>query len=164
MLLLWAFIGYGNNVPYGRPDLPDDLVETVIDGRRVAIYDVESSFGFPFQYHLSRTPAKITTSTTQVSNFWLVVNMVLVTLTLISIVLTVQTWFPRFSVRAFLFGVFLVACLLTLGIFVFKSDVFLLQATFVYSLFFSPLISGGFAFKSIANAQNSSGAGLENSP
>ena len=149
LLLFWSFISIGNNIPLGSSHLPNEIIETMPDGRRVAIYDVQSYVGWPFTYEKTFTPAKSNVPKSQYSLIWLFINIVLCASTLIGIVLTTQTWFPQFTLKGFLIAVSLFACILSVGSFAFSTKSRIMEGLFVYGLFFTPLASGAIAIRTL---------------
>ena len=147
LLALWSLIGIGNNIPYSNSRTISQHVASLPDDQPAAVYDVQSSLGFPFSYLEQLINPKTGQTKTSFHLFWLALNIALVALVLIGLVWTVQTWFFRFSVRGFLIATIVVAIVIAVGVKVFSFNSRYLQATYVYSIFFCPLITGAIGLK-----------------
>ena len=144
LVALWAFIGFGNNVAYAVHNLPDEILTTLPDGRRAAVYDIYSEFGFPFAFQKQWTPAKTTKTNISFYPHWLAVNLILVTLAIAGVVVTVQTWWLRFTIKGFMLSIVVISCVFALG----SNLAPFLQDIILYLVYFCPVITAALIFRS----------------
>jgi hypothetical protein len=110
------------------------------DGSRFIAYDPTFLIGWPFGYlEIATKKPKPSVRTYHPAKG--VLNFILVTGTLISLIYAVQNWIPRFSIRTILSGVAITAVLIVTGQTVFATEYYHLQTAFMMTVYFFPIVA-----------------------
>ena len=145
LLLLWLLPSIGGNIPFTPKFIEPDSLQKI---DRAVVYDRYQSalIGFPFVYsEIHLAPDSLKANRFDHPSY-LILNLTLVPLTLFSIVYSIQSLFPRFSVLTFLGLVALIAILFLIGKLALSSGNYNIQKGFVLCVYFAPLVAAAYAF------------------
>ena len=141
-LLFWLAMLIQSNFSSFAYRIPEELVETLPDGKRIAKQDYDVLTGWPFPYIRILYTAGTSEPLIEYSKTWLLFNLFLCSLTLFGIVLTCQLWFPKYSLTTVLLAISLISAILGIGRIIVTSDSVGLVLAFIGLLYFSPLVTG----------------------
>lgn len=141
LLLIWLAGSVIGNYPFESPS-PDPFVAP--NGTAVTSFEYFHVVGMPFWYLETRhVPNKPPTKT--LDTLLLLLNIALISATLVGIIYSVQVFIPKFSIRTIFVVITLVALIFALGRIVSASQSFFAINFFAYGMYFSPIATAVFA-------------------
>ena len=141
IFLVWLMISVVSNYPIDTSNAAQEVgLEELPGGTRIAAYDMAYLIGWPFCYLEINVP-QIGPQTKKLSPWLAISNVLLITLNLVAIVFTIQTWMPRFSIRTLLLAMALISILIVTGQAVCSSENYFLATSFVNTVLFMPIIA-----------------------
>ena len=133
LLLLWLYPSVLMNTPI-EPNLEGwESNGQLADGSRFAAYDPTFLIGWPFCYLEIATNGS-NPSVRSYTPINAMLNFLLVTTTIVSLIYAAQKWVPRFSIRTMLIGVAAVAAIITIGQAVFATEYYAMQTGFMMAV------------------------------